>query len=174
MLEVGRFVTPGTAAKMVLVNRSLATSFAHQLYKNVHLKNMDQASRFFQMLRRPSATQLYCCADMVRNLQLGFSLWLGSMDQQNNVDGRHPFFDIYKPFMQDLQYGLEQLHSLSSLNVFVDMDRDPTALARLIHLLDGDLQKGSDPYVLRLKCLNLGGQKKVRVLPCTNPMYTRS
>jgi hypothetical protein len=172
MLEVGWFVSLSTAARMVLVNRSLAPSFAHQLYKNVHLKNMDQASRFFQMLRQPSATQLYCCADMVRNLQIGFSLRFGSVDQQNNVDGRHPFFDIYEPFMQDLQYGLEQLHSLTSLNVFVDLDRDPTALARLIHLLDGELQKGSDPYVLRLKCLNMEG-KKVRVLPCINPTYTR-
>jgi hypothetical protein len=154
LLEIGQFVSLDTAAKMVLVNRSLSRSFAHQLYTNVHLKNMDQASRFFQMLQRPSATKLYCCADMVKNLQLGFSLRFGSTDQQNDEDGRHPLFDIYEPFMDDLQHGLDQLHSLTSLNVSVDMDRDPTALTRLINMLDGELEAGSDPFVLRLKCLN--------------------
>ena len=97
---------------------------------------------------------------MVKNLQLGFSLLFDSTDHQNDEDGHHPFFDIYEPFMQDLQYGLDQLHSLTSLNVSVDMDRDPTALTRLIHLLDGELQAGSDPFVLRLKCLNVREKEK--------------
>jgi hypothetical protein len=173
MLEIGRFVSPTTTANLVLVNRSLSTSFAHQLYKNIHLTHLDQASRFFQMLRRPSATKLYCAADMVKNLQLGFGLRFGSTDQQINAkDGCHPFFDIYEPFMQDLRYGLKQLHSLASLNVFVDMDRDPTALTRLINLLDGELQAGSHPFVLRLKCLNTT-KEKVGVLQSNNSVHTR-
>jgi hypothetical protein len=175
LLEIGWFVSLDTATKMVLVNRGLSPSFAHQLYTNVHLKNVDQASRFFQMLQQPSATELYCCADMVKNLQLGFSLRFDSTYQQNDEDGRHPFFHIYEPFMQDLQYGLDRLHSLTSLNVSVDMDRDPTALTRLIHLLDGELQAGSDPFVLRLKCLNVREEekKKVGVLYCKISMHIR-
>ena len=174
LLDIGQFVCLDTAAKMVLVNQSLSQSFVHQLYTNVHLKNMDQGSCFFQMLQQPCAIKLYCCADMVKNLQLGFSLRFGSTDQKNDEDGHHPFFNIYQPFMHILQHGLDQLHSLTSLNVSVDMDRDPTAFTRLIHWLDGELQAGSVPFVLRLKCLNMMEVgKKVCVLYCKNSMHNR-
>jgi hypothetical protein len=97
------------------------------------------------------------------------------MYQQNDEDDCHPFFDIYEPFMQDLQYGLGQLHSLTSLNLSADMDRDPTILRRLIHLLDGELQVGSDPFVLRLKYLNVREEEKkmVGVLYCKNSMHIK-
>jgi hypothetical protein len=141
---------------MVSVKSTIAVPLAQQLYKNVELKNCCQAACFFKMLRRPPATKLYHCADLVKNLQLAFNFWFHPVvpsARGYDADGHHLYFDVYEPFIQDVEYGFKCFRHLASLNVFVDMHDDDASLSRLINMLLGPVQAGVKPFVLRLKCL---------------------
>ena len=114
---------------------------------------------FFRMLRKPSATMAsYNPRSLVENLQLSFSLELGATSPSRGAyypDGRHFFFDVYEPFIRDVEYVIHHLSSLVSLNIFVDMVQDPAAFTRIINMLRGKrVQPAIKPFVLRLKSLS--------------------
>jgi len=159
ILSIGTFVTSGTLASLTRIKHDLAKPLAMKLYNCVELKDLDQATMFFKMLQNSDRHTLYRSAHLVKHLQLSFSLRFRASGpssrsrKAHDSDGRHYFWDIYNPFMDDVQRGFELLKHLDSLNVAVEMERDPTAIARLINML-GDMSPDRKPFVLRLKCLD--------------------